>query len=110
MGIVQAFGFNAENGRALEDTLRTMSYIPFVPPNVAGFPKGTRLLDPHRLIHTFDFSAMLPEDVPRHSATAAMNRLGIFDISPQTTEVLAAVSDPAARIALAINSPEYHLK
>ena len=34
--------------------LRAMSYLPFVPPNVAGFPKGSRLLGPSNLVHTFD--------------------------------------------------------
>lgn len=108
VGLVQAIGSDRRVRRELAETLRTMTYVPFVPPNVAGFPKGNRLLDPHRLIHTFDFSNIIPRDLPEYSPTEAMNRLGIFEISPTTQRVLAGV-EGAGRMVLAVNSPEYHL-
>jgi uncharacterized protein (DUF1800 family) len=108
VGLVQAIGSDGRAWRGLGETLRTMAYVPFVPPNVAGFPKGNRLLDPHRLIHTFDFSSIIPPDLPEYSPTEVMNRLGIFEISPATRRVLAGVAG-AGRMVLAVNSPEYHL-
>jgi uncharacterized protein (DUF1800 family) len=109
VGIAQAFGLQEGNLRFIGRVLRTMGYIPFAPPNVAGFPKGDSLLDPHRMIHTFDFATVLPEDVPMMEPEELMSRLGVVDISTNTREVLAGVDDAGGRTALAINSPEFHL-
>ncbi|MDJ0954027.1 MAG: DUF1800 domain-containing protein [Acidimicrobiia bacterium] len=109
VGVVQAFGGERGRLRSLGDTLRTMGYVPLAPPNVAGYPEGPALLDPHRLVHTFDFSVLIPEDVRGMSPVEIMNRLGIYDISPNTHDVLESVPDTGGRIAMAINSPEYHL-
>ena len=95
--------------RTLGNTLRTMGYLPLSPPTVAGYPEGQALLDPHRLVHTFDFSSLIPPDVADMATVEIMNRLGLYDISPNTREVLDSVPDTAGRIAMAINSPEYHL-
>ena len=50
---------NASRGSAgvVAKALRGMAYVPFVPPNVGGFPKGSRLLGPGNLVHTFDLVA-----------------------------------------------------
>ncbi|MDJ0923890.1 MAG: DUF1800 domain-containing protein [Acidimicrobiia bacterium] len=109
VGIVQAFGGGGRVAGGLESTLRTMSYIPFVPPSVAGFPEGPRLLDPHRMIHTFDFVALIPESIPELSTPDLMNRLGLYDISEQSRRVVDAAPPGGTRTALAINSPEYHV-
>ncbi len=107
VGVVQAFGFAA--ARNAGDVLRTMGYVPFVPPNVAGFPEGPALLDPHRLVHTFDLTSLLPQAAPDLPPAELMQRLGIYDISVDTVAVLKLAPDAGGRIALALNSPEYHL-
>src|SRR5581483_7110660 len=63
----QAVGLGGARGRAsgggangVGEALRTIGYIPFVPPNVGGFPDGTLLLGPHQLVHTFDLLNALP--------------------------------------------------
>ena len=109
VGVVQAFGSRGVQLRSLGGTLRTMGYVPFAPPNVAGYPEGPALLDPHRLVHTFDFSSLIPEDIEEMASVEIMNRLGIYDISPNTHDVLDSIPDTGGRIAMAINSPEYHL-
>ena len=109
VGIAQAFEPTREAPGSLENTLRTMNYIPFVPPNVAGYPEGARLLDPHRLIHTFDFVSLLPQSVPELSTSDLMARLGIYDVSEQSRRVLDMAPAGPTRAALAVNSPEYHV-
>ena len=62
--------------------LRTMGYVPFVPPNVGGYPKGNRLLGPHQLVHAFDLLSVFPEraEIPR-DVDALFARFGLFDVS-----------------------------
>jgi uncharacterized protein (DUF1800 family) len=107
--LAQSFGLASRAQRAIEGSLRTMSYVPFVPPNVAGYPQGTRLLDPHRLIHTFDLVSMIPDETPEFSTSELMARLGLFDISTTTRGVLDTAPAGGTRISLAINSPEFHV-
>jgi uncharacterized protein (DUF1800 family) len=109
VGIAQAFGLGNRAQRWVEYALQTLGYVPFVPPNVAGYPEGNRLLDPHRLIHTFDLVSLIPEDVAELSTSSLMARLGLFDISEPTRNVLDSVPPGGGRISLAINSPEFHL-
>lgn len=121
VGIVQASGAPARPtrklGRKLERgqgigparALRTMSYLPFVPPNVAGFPKGARLLSPSNLVHTFDLVQAVDGPPAVKSVDDLLARLGIFDVSDATRSVLAAERDPARRFVLAAASPEYTL-
>ncbi|CAN0394749.1 unnamed protein product, partial [Phaeothamnion confervicola] len=51
---VAAFGGRGKKRGPLSRALRSMSYLPFLPPNVAGYPKGDRLLGPSSLVHAFD--------------------------------------------------------
>jgi uncharacterized protein (DUF1800 family) len=91
--------------------LRTIGYIPFVPPNVGGFPKGTLLLGPHQLVHAFDLLNVLgaPPELPDGDAATVLAKFGIFDIEPQTTRALERERDPGRRFALAAMSPEFAL-
>ena len=93
--------------RALQ-TLRTIGYLPFLPPNVGGYPKGDRLLGPHQLVHAFDLLSVFSTapDVPR-DVGELFARLGIQDPSSTTRAVVTAERDPRRRLALAIASPEY---
>jgi uncharacterized protein (DUF1800 family) len=87
--------------------LRGMSSMPFLPPNVGGFPKGERLAGPGNLVHTFDLLNALDVAPPAHkSVDALFARFGVFDVSDGTREVVARHRDPSMRFALALTSPE----
>ncbi|HZP27964.1 MAG TPA: DUF1800 domain-containing protein [Acidimicrobiia bacterium] len=110
VGLMQAFpeslppGTAAAAGRAL----RTIGYVPFVPPNVGGYPKGTRLLGPHQLVHAFDLLSVFPTapNVPRR-VDDLFAALGLYGVSDRTHAVVSAERDPGRRLALAVASPEY---
>ena len=100
----------ATNGRAsgLADALRTLGYVPFVPPNVAGYPKGLRLAGPHQLVHAFDLLSVYPSaPVIPSKLDALLERYALVDVSDRTRAVLARESDPTRRLALVVASPEY---
>ncbi len=88
--------------------LRTMGYVPFVPPNVGGYPKGNRLLGPHQLVHAFDLLSVFPEPpaIPR-DVDALFARFGLYDVSDNTRKVVAAERDLPRRLALVLAAPEY---
>ena len=100
----------ASNGRqtGLSDALRTLGYVPFVPPNVAGYPKGLRLVGPHQLVHTFDLLSVYPAApvVPR-KLDDLLARFALHSVSGRSRAVLARESDPTRRLALVVSSPEY---
>lgn len=87
--------------------LRAMAYVPFVPPNVGGFPKGSRLLGPGTLVHTFDLVAAAGDAPESRDGAEALATLGVFDVSATTRKVLDRQRDPRQRFALAVASPEY---
>ena len=58
-----------------------MSYLPFVPPNVGGFPKGSRLLGPSNLVHTFDLVQAVDRPGRATSVDDLLARFGVFDVS-----------------------------
>ena len=87
-----------------------MSFLPFLPPNVGGYPKGARLLGPHSLVHTFDLlQAVATPPTTHESVDASFARFGIHDVSGQSREVVTKAHDPATRLALVVTSPEYTL-
>jgi hypothetical protein len=89
--------------------LRTIGYVPFVPPNVGGFPEGPSLLGPHQLVHTFDLLQVLDAapELDDASVDGVLARFGLFDVEPATRRVLERASDPGRRFALAAMSPEF---
>jgi uncharacterized protein (DUF1800 family) len=88
--------------------LRAVDYVPFLPPNVGGFPSGNLLLGPHDLVGAFDLLDPLVGAPPAaKDVRALLARFGLFDVSSTTTRVLGAEPDPARRFALAATSPEY---
>jgi uncharacterized protein (DUF1800 family) len=117
VGIAQAgvgsLAASAPGGRSgdvppIGQALRTIGYIPFVPPNVAGFPDGSLLLGPHQLVHTFDLLAALPSAPQVDGDTNDLfARFGLFDVAAATRDVLDREPDPARRFALAATSPEF---
>ena len=95
-------------GNPVAQAIRTIGYVPFVPPNVGGFPKGTLLLGPQQLVHTFDLLAVLAEaPVIEGGVDEVMARFGLFDVEKATRRVLEDERNPARRFALAAMSPEY---
>jgi uncharacterized protein (DUF1800 family) len=122
VGIVQATGGDVQlgvsgprrarrtSGAAVGDALRTMSFLPFLPPNVGGYPKGARLLGPHSLVHTFDLlQAVAAPPTGREPVDALFARFGIHDVSDQSHNVVAKQHDAARRLALVVTSPEFTL-
>ena len=123
VGIMQATGTTtvslgqvrpgaAKQNRAggVTTALRTMSYLPFLPPNVGGFPKGARLLGPGNLVHSFDLlQVATTPPTKKQSVDDVFARLGVFDVSDQSRQVVGNAKDPARRLALAVTSPEYTL-
>jgi uncharacterized protein (DUF1800 family) len=114
IGIVQASGAPPRSANRREAlgparALRAMSYLPYVPPNVGGFPKGSRLLGPSNLVHTFDLVQAVGGPPTASSVDDLMARLGLFDVSDSTRSVLRSERDPARRFVLAVASPEYTL-
>ena len=89
------------------EALRTMGYIPFVPPNVGGFPKGPNLLGPHQLVHTFDLLAAYtnPPEVP-DDVDDLLARFGIHDVSKTTRRAVVSERDHGRRFALVAGCPE----
>ena len=99
----------ARGGAAIGEALRAMSFLPFLPPNVGGFPKGARLVGPHSLVHTFDLLQVVPAAPVEHeSVDALFARFGVYDVSDRSHEVVKR-ADPATRVALVATSPEYTL-
>jgi uncharacterized protein (DUF1800 family) len=95
-------------GTGVGQALRTAGYVPFVPPNVGGYPKGNRLLGPHQLVHAFDLLSVFPAapEVPR-DVDELFARLGRPDVSRRTRKVVSGERDRNRRLALAVASPEY---
>jgi uncharacterized protein (DUF1800 family) len=114
VAIQQAAGTPATRSGARKDmgaarALRAMSYVPFVPPNVAGFPKGARLLGPSNLVHTFDLVQAV-SGAPRVTTVDDLfARFGVFDVSETTRAVVQGEHDPTHRFVLAATSPEFAL-
>jgi len=97
-------------GRGVATALRTMSYLPFVPPNVGGFPKGARLLGPHNLVHTFDLLQVVgPPPVAGEPVDRLFERFGLYDVSARSRSVVEDAHDAGTRFALVATSPEFTL-
>ncbi len=95
-------------GNPVGEALRTIGYIPFVPPNVGGFSKGSLLLGPQQLVHTFDLlSALTEAPTFDDDVDALLARFGVFDTATTTRRVLDREREPARRFALAAMSPEF---
>jgi uncharacterized protein (DUF1800 family) len=114
VGILQAGGAtsfdlgNRARAAGVGAALRSVGFIPFVPPNVGGFPGGAGLLGPHQLVHTFDLLQAFPSTpVVPADTDELFARFGVFDVSRDTRRVVDAEDDPGRRFALAAMSPEF---
>ena len=108
LGIVRNRAARGQGAFGIGEALRSIGFIPFVPPNVGGFPGGSGLLGPHQLVHAFDLlqvfdaAPVVPDDTD-----ALFARFGLFDVSRETRRVIDAEDDPGRRFALAAMSPEF---
>lgn len=110
VGLMQGFPVHDRAAQWAAQVLDTAQYIPFQPPNPAGFPDGPRLLDPYRLVHGFDVAGVVdPRSLGSPTTDALFARLGIHDLSPTSRAVVDGRSEPLERLALAVNSPEFAL-
>jgi uncharacterized protein (DUF1800 family) len=113
VGIVQASGAPARGASrqsvGAARALRAMSYLPFLPPNVAGFPKGARLLNPSNLVHTFDLVQAVGSQPRTKTIDDLLARFGLFDVSDTTRSVLQQEQHPGRRFVLVAASPEFTL-
>ena len=109
VGVVQGIETIPEAGRMAGAILERVGFVPFVPPNPAGFPGGARLLGPYQLAHFLDIAGIVARPAPDYSVDELFARLGLFDVSDTTRQVVAAAPNPLSRIALAASSPEYAL-
>jgi uncharacterized protein (DUF1800 family) len=113
VGMLQAAGGVTTTGpraRLAVQALHLGDYLPFLPPNVGGFPSGTLLLGPHDLVSAFDLLDALggPPTVPKH-VDELLADFGLFDVSSRTRSVLNQEPDPRRRFALTAMSPEFAL-
>jgi uncharacterized protein (DUF1800 family) len=111
---VTSLGRNGNRRRggvpSIGNALRTMSFLPFVPPNVGGYPKGARLVGPHNLLHTFDLlQAVAAPPARAQSVDALFARFGLHDVSARSRDVVHHATEPATRLALVATSPEFTL-
>jgi uncharacterized protein (DUF1800 family) len=107
LGVVRK---QAGAGSGVGEALRTIGFIPFVPPNVGGFPEGTLLIGPQSLVHTFDLlGALADAPVLDGGVDELAARFGLFDLERSTRRVLDTERDPGRRFALAAMSPEFAL-
>lgn len=110
VGLLQALGLEAvPQDRALAGIFQKLGYVPFAPPNPAGYPKGDALLGPQQLVHTLDLAAVMRDTPPDRPAREVLARFGLFDVEDSTVSVLDRTARADARVALALGSPEYAL-
>ena len=106
--LIQAFG-GVRAGSDLGRLFRTTAYVPFLPPNPAGYPKGEELLGPYQLTHGLDLLWLVPESLPDLDSTSALATLGIHDPSPTTTEIVDRFDDAHSKLGAALTAPEFVL-
>lgn len=106
VALLQAVPVRVDALRQVGDALRRIGYVPFAPPNVAGFPKGERLLGPHTLVHAFDLMAAVSERIPALGVDELFARFGILEVTDRSRRVVEAEGDPLRRVALVLGSPE----
>lgn len=110
VGLVQAVGARElPDGDALVRAFVALGFVPFAPPNPAGYPKGPALLGPHQLVHAFDLGLVLRDGAPRLGTRDLLARFGLFRVGRRTRDVVGAARDPRARALLVATSPEYAL-
>lgn len=108
---------STKNISSLLNDLQRLSQLPFVPPNVGGWPAGEmwltsasaqfRLSLTQNILKNIDFG-FLERVAPALRVNYLMNLLGVYRWSQRTSDSLTvARQEPARMLLLALNSPEY---
>jgi len=88
--------------------LTQLHYLPLHAPNPAGFPKGEALLDPARMLGSFQLLYLSrnldDEGAPTVDPLAA---LGLYDVSTETRTLIGRFARPGLQLGLAFGSPEF---
>lgn len=108
--LFQSFERDPEIGR--EDLvwgMQEIGYIPFAPPNPAGYPRGQSLLGPSSLAGAFLMLTALAEPTDRLGVRDLYARFGLYDVSLHSRNVVERQSSPGAALALVFGSPEFAL-
>jgi len=91
-------------------TLAKLDYLPMHPPNPAGFPSGEELLDPARMMGSFELLYQVKNideyPVPGFDPFAV---LGLYDVSTETRSLVDRFARPGLQIGLAFGSPEFQV-
>lgn len=105
-GLIDAFDTDLQ--RSAVPLLEQVGYLPFTAPNPSGYATGMSLLGPYQFVHVFDLATAVI-DPPLLSPDETFARLGVFDVSQTSLDVIAGTDHPISRLALAIASPEHAL-
>jgi hypothetical protein len=82
-------------------------YYPYGVRNPAGYDKGEVLLSPTNLVKVFDMLWPLQQPEESWDTGYVASRLGLFDLSSLSREVLDGAPNSGYRVALAFASPEF---
>jgi uncharacterized protein (DUF1800 family) len=88
--------------------LAQLHYLPLHAPNPAGFPRGEALLDPARMLGSFQL-LYLSRDLDEEGAPAVdpLAALGLYDVSTETRTLIDRFARPGLQMGLAFGSPEF---
>jgi uncharacterized protein (DUF1800 family) len=88
--------------------LSKLRFVPLAPPNPAGFPSGQALLDPARMLGSFELLhvAVNPDEAPPVDPFEA---LGIYDVSRETRAMVERFPRPGLQLGLLYGSPEFQV-
>ena len=103
--------------RVIGDALRMAGQIPFLPPNVGGFPPPTSYLTTSATTARFNMANAIADNArqptPANEAAAAGDLAALADalglpsgFSSDTASAIASLSEPADRLAAALASPD----
>jgi uncharacterized protein (DUF1800 family) len=91
-------------------TLAKLDYLPMHPPNPAGFPSGEALLDPARLMGSFEllYQARNLDEEPVQDLDP-FAALGLYDVSDESRSLVDRFTRPGLQMGLAFGSPEFQV-
>ena len=115
-GAVRAVG-SPPRDRIVGDALRMAGQVPFVPPNVGGFPPASAYLTTSATIARFNLANAIADgadrSTPARQAADAGDVAGLADalglpsgFSTETASAIASLTNPKDRLAAALASPD----
>ncbi|MGF1666454.1 MAG: DUF1800 family protein [Acidimicrobiia bacterium] len=90
--------------------LDKLHHVPLYPPNPAGFPSGGALLDPARMLGSFELLHLSANPDGEGAIPAdPFESLGIYDVSPETRALVDRFPRPGLQLGLVFGSPEFQV-